>query len=106
MRVHGRFVVPFAGAVCIGGWVACEAVEFARPSDAACKVASGAYRDLGPPENCDAEPGQHGRTILVTSLAAGSTATLQAPMWVYVAFDPEHGVAPEPWSPRISQPSS
>ena len=41
MRVHGRFVVPFAGAVCIGGWVACEAVEFARPSDAACKVASG-----------------------------------------------------------------
>ena len=59
---------------CIGGWAACETVHFSLPSDARCKLTSD-VRDLGPPEDCDHAPGEHGRTFFVTSLATGTGST-------------------------------
>ena len=90
---------------CAAGLAACEAAEFALPSDALCVSGPSIRGDL----DCNAGPGQHPKTVYATSLASvstGSTTTIMASGYgySYVAFDADY-VAPEPWRAAVMTPS-
>src|SRR6266566_7264541 len=56
---------------CAAGLAACEAAEFAPPSDALCVSGPSIRGDL----DCNAGPGQHPKTVYATSLASVSTGS-------------------------------
>ncbi len=96
-----QYWVGVGFGTCLGGWAVCEWGEFQRPSDVVCELAFVRVQDFGRPERCNEAPGPHSRTVFLTSLgtSTGSTSSIVALGHDYIAFEPEYGVAPEPWHP-------